>query len=148
MLQLCKCALQPMNVFLYVSVCSTIDVNCVLCLLPGQNQRLAPVKLRSGELSQIVHTMHVRARQSRCAYAPVCCPLGRLELTYFHSISTDVRTARRVHQMARGPRRVRQRSKRVSRGSNSSSKSSSVSERSKSVSRGSKSVGERSKSVK
>ena len=30
---------------------------------------------------QVSHTLHVRARQGRCAYATVCCSLGRLKLT-------------------------------------------------------------------
>ena len=79
-----------MNVFSYVFICSAIDVNCVLCLLTGQKRRHRPGTLRQGDLSEIVDTMHVRAG---------LLPSWQAQTDRFHSISTDVNTARRVLQM-------------------------------------------------
>ena len=45
-LQLCKCALKPMNVFLFVSVCSTIDANCMPCLLNRPKPKAGQITIR------------------------------------------------------------------------------------------------------
>ena len=79
-----------MNVFSYVFVCSAIDVNRVLCFLTGQKPWLDPGTIRPGDLSEIVDTMHIRAG---------LLPSWQAQTDRCHSISTDVRTARRVLQM-------------------------------------------------